>query len=309
MKMRRRSSRLPHFNWRKTIDASEPLKGQLWTRSEKALAEPDVHWSRRVIAGGVAVLELAMLAWLFFGPALAIHNVRVSGAQHLTPAQVLAAAGLDSNGSVLAVDGLSDQQRLLAQTWIRAATVQPALDGTVSVVISEWQPVAAYHAGATGKMLLLSDQAMVLGPATAAGGLTNIQGPAGQDPRIGERPLDPELLVALVNIQRSFPAYIGQQVAMFVIDSCGNLTLLTGRGWKVYFGRVLTPEEFASLRDKLAALKAIQGRVNYNSTDLLYVNVMNPSEPAAGFKSKQPPPPSPSTGAPPPSPSPVPTCK
>src|SRR6185437_13285042 len=158
-----------------------------------------------------------------------------------------------SGGSLLMVDGLSDQQRLLAQTWIRAATVQAQLDGTVTVQVSEWQPVAAYHAGATGKLFLLSDQAVVLGPAAAAGGLTNIQGPAGADPKTGARPLDPALLVALVNTQRLLPGLIGQQVANFVLDSCGDLTMVSVRGWKVYFGRVLTPEEFASLRDKMAA--------------------------------------------------------
>jgi cell division septal protein FtsQ len=213
---------------------------------------------------------------------------------------------------VLSVDGLSDQHRLLGQTWIRAATVQPMLDGSVNVVISEWQPVAAYHAGTNGKLLLLSDQAVVLGPAPAAAGLTNVQGPSGGDPRVGDRPLDPELLVALVNIQRSFPAFLGQQVAMFIIDSCGNLTLVSARGWKVYFGRVLTPEEFSSLRDKLAALKAIQGRLNYNAADLEYVNVMNPAEPAAGFKPKPTAQPSPTASPSPaakPSPSPAPTCQ
>lgn len=312
MKIRRRSSRFPRLNWRETIDSSEPLKGQLWTRSEKALKEPDVHWARRAAAGAAAVLECALLAWLLFGPGLQIHNVQVTGAHHLSTAQVLAAAGIDPNGSVLSVDGLTDQQRLLAQTWIRAATVVPQLDGTVVVRISEWQPVAAFHAGMTGKMLLLSDQAVVLGPAAALGGLVNIQGPTGPDPRVGDRPLDAELLVALVNIQRGFPTFLGQQVAGFILDSCGNLTLVSGRGWKVYFGRVLTPEEFASLRDKLAALKAIAGKVNYNSTDLEYVNVMNPSEPAAGFKSREPAPASPAATPAPgaqPTPSPVPTCR
>ena len=310
MKMRRRKSRFPSFDWRKSIDSSEPLKGQLWTRSEKALKEPDVHWSRRAIAGAVAVVECALLAWLVFGPALAVHSVQVTGAQHLTNSQVLSAAGLDAKGSILAVDGQSDQQRLLAQTWIRAASVSPHLDGTVMVQVSEWKPVAAYHAGAGGKAFLLSDRAVVLGPTASAGALTNIQGPTGADPRIGQRALDPELLVALVNIQRGLPSLLGQQVANFVLDSCGNLTLVSVRGWKVYFGRVLTPEEFASLRDKIAALKAIAGKVNYNSTDLDYVNVMNPAEPAAGFKSKQPPPASPAASpGPGAQPSPSPACK
>jgi len=309
MKLRRRRSRFPHIDWRRSIDTSEPLKGQLWTRSERALKEPDVHWSRRAIAGGVAVLECALLAWLVFGPALSIRTVEVTGAHHLTNAQVLAAAGLDPNGSVLAVDALTDEQRLLDQTWIRAASVQAQLDGTVIVQVSEWQPVAAYHAGATGKLYLLSDQAVVLGPTASVGALTNVQGPSSANPKVGDQALDPELLVALVNIQRLLPSLIGQQVASFALDSCGNLTLVSMRGWKVYFGRVLTPEEFASLRDKMAALKAIAGKVNYNSTDLDYINVMNSSEPAAGFKSKQPPAPSPSPGAPQPSPSPVPTCR
>jgi len=309
MKMRRRKSRFPAINWRERIDSSEPLKGQLWTRSEKALKEPDVHWTRRAISGAVAVLECALLAWLVFGPAFTIHTVHVSGAQHLTTAQVLSAAGLNPNGSVLMVDGLSDQQRLLAQTWIRAASVQAQLDGTVTVQVSEWQPVAAYHAGGGGKVFLLSDQAVVLGPAASAGGLTIIQGPGGADPKVGDRPLDPELLVALVNIQRLLPSLIGQHVGSFVLDSCGNLTMVSMRGWKVYFGRVLTPEEFASLRDKMAALKAINGKVNYNSGDVDYINVMNPSEPAVGYHSLEPAAPSPSPGAPPPSPSPAPTCK
>jgi hypothetical protein len=157
----------------------------------------------------------------------------------------------------------------------------------------------------------MSDQAAVLGAASSAGGLVDVQGPAGPEPKVGERPIDQALLTAMVNIQRIFPTLIGQQVAGFIFDSCGDLTLVAKRGWKVYFGRVLTPEEFKTLEDKVAALKAINGHgnVNYNSADLEYVNVMNPAEPAVGFHSSlHPPSPSPSPGATPrPSPSPSPT--
>ena len=116
------------------------------------------------------------------------------------------------------------------------------------------------------------------------------------------------LLTAIVNMQRGFPALLGQQVSGFIFDSCGNLTLIAKKGWKVYFGRVLTPEEFVTLRDKVAALKAIQGRgqVNYNSADLEYINLMNPTEAAVGYKSLEP---KPTPGAPQPSPTPVATCK
>jgi hypothetical protein len=313
VKFRRRRSILPRVDWRRNVDA-QPLKGQVWTRSEKSLRSPDVHVAWRALAAVAAVVETALLGWLLFGPALAVQAVDVSGQQHLTSAQVLAAGGVEPGRSVLWINGRSARDRLLDQTWIRAATVNPQLPGKVTVTVAEWQPVAAYRSGATGKFFLMSNQAVILGPATAAGAPTAVQGPAGVDPRAGDKPLDPVLLTALVNIQRGLPGLIGQKAGLFIFDSCGDLTLVSTHGWKVYFGRVLTPEEFSTLRDKLAALKAIagNGNVDYNSADLEYVNVMNPAEPAVGYKSLEPsvPSPSPNSSTPPsPSASPIPACR
>ena len=310
MRFRRRRSLMPRLDWRSGLEHTEPLKGQLWTRSEQALREPDVHWAWRGVAVGVAVAECALLAWLWFGPSLQVQIVDVTGAQHMTRAQVAWAAGLVEGASVLSVDGESSRRRLMNQTWVRTATVVPQLPGVVVIRVSEWQPIAGYHAGKTGKVFFLSDQAIVLGPATPTGPLVDVQGPAGADPRAGDRPLEMQLLTVLVNNQRGLPALIGVEVAGFVFDSCGKLTLVTKRGWKVYFGRVLTPEEFLTLRDKVAALKAINGTVNYASSDLDYVNVMNPAEPAVGYKSLQPKPAPPTPGATPqPSPTPANACK
>jgi cell division protein FtsQ len=307
---------MPRIGLRRGLEASAPLKGQLWTRSERSLREPDVHWSRRALALTAAVAECALLAWLWFGPVLSVRTVNVAGAHHLTSAQVAAGAGLTDGASVLSVDGEAARQRLLGQVWVRTATIEPQLPGSVLVTISEWQPVAVYHAGKNATLFLLSDQATVLAPASSGGGLVDVQGPSGADPKVGKQPIDQALLTAMVNIQRGFPALLGQQVAGFIFDSCGDLTLVAKRGWKVYFGRVLTPEEFGTLRDKVAALKAIagHGNVNYNSADLVYVNVMNPVEPAVGFRPRPTPTPSPSPGSTPhpspsPSPSPAPTCK
>jgi cell division septal protein FtsQ len=307
MKFRRRRSILS-VRPRRGLEHSEPLKGQLWTRSEQNVREPDVHWAWRGLAAGTAIAESVLLAWLWFGPALSVQTVSIDGAQHITRAQVARAAGLGGGTSVLSVDGISARRNLLSQTWVRAATVDPQLPGTVLITVSEWQPIAAYHAGTKGKLFYLSDQAVVLGPTATEGTLVDVQGPAGADPRVGDHPLDVQLLTALVNIQRGLPGLIGQEVSGFVFDSCGELTLVAKHGWKVYFGRVLTPEEFATLRDKLTALKAIAGQVNYNSADLEYVNVMNPAEAAVGYKSREPAAPSPAAGATP-SPSPAAACR
>src|SRR5207248_3068788 len=154
-------------------------------------------------------------------------------------------------------NSLERTEPLRGQVWTRAASVQPQLPGTVVVQVSEWEPVASYHAGPSTRLFLLSSQAIVLGTISTRGGLVDVQGPAGNDPRVRDRALDPQLLTALVNMQRVFPTLVGQDVAGFIFDSCGDLTLVAKRGWKVYFGRVLTPEEFATLRDELTALKAI----------------------------------------------------
>ncbi len=306
MSYRRPTSTTPRAPWPDGLERNEPLEGRVWTRPERPKRRRDIaSLGRRALAALVAFAEIVLLGSLWFGHPFAVRTVEVTGARHMTAAQIARAAGVGSGTSVLSIDAEAAQARLLNQVWIRTATVRPELPGMVVIQVSEWQPVAAYHAGPSSKLFLLSDQSVVLGATGAAGTLVVIQGPAGSDPHPGDRPLDPQLLTALVNIQRGFPALLGQDVSGFVFDSCGDLTLVAKRGWKVYFGRVLTPEEFAGLHDKLAALKAISGNgnVDYSSTDLEYVNVMNPAEPAVGLKSREPAPSTPSPGsAPAPSP-------
>src|SRR5260370_25525914 len=225
VRLSRRRSLLPRLSRRPSPEEAAPLKGQLWARSERNLKEPDVHPMRGGVAGAVAVGEGALLGWLWLGRGLAVTSVDISGAHHLPAAQVAAAVGLSGGGSVLAVDGESDRHHLLDQVWVRTATVDPQLDGTVVVRISEWQPIAAYHAGGSKHYFLLSSQAMVLGPAAAAGALVDIQGPAGAGPRIGAQALDTTLLTALVHIPRGFPALICQDVAGIILDFSGDPNL------------------------------------------------------------------------------------
>src|SRR5258708_649395 len=219
MKFRRRRSLMPRVDWRGGLEHTEPLKGQLWTRSEQALREPDVNWTWRGLAVGAAVAEVALLAWLWFGPALAVQTMDVVGAQHMTRAQVARAAGLAEGASVLSVDGESDRQRLLNQTWVRTATVLPQLPGVVLVQVSEWQPIAGYHAGKTGKLYFLSDQAVVLGPASPTGPLVDGQGPAVAGPKTGDRPPDVQPLPAFAQSQPRLPRPIRQPASPVVVPS------------------------------------------------------------------------------------------
>src|SRR5260370_11307200 len=82
MRFRRRRSLLPRVGRRPSPEDVAPLKGQLWTRSERNLREPDVHPIRRIIAVAVATGECALLGWLWLGPLQAGEAVRSPQADH-----------------------------------------------------------------------------------------------------------------------------------------------------------------------------------------------------------------------------------
>jgi len=257
--------------------------------------------TRRNASLALAAVQLAVLLGLLVAPAFHVHRIDVSGNQRLTAAEVVAAAGLQDPGSVFQVDPSQLERRLTTSaTWVRAAAVSTRLPDEVSIRVDEWQPAAVYRA-AGGSAWYLSAEAVVLGPAGGdVAALLDIEGPAQPEPRTGRAPLDRALLVALVNIQRALPGLIGQEVQSFTIDSCRNLTMNAKTGWKAQFGRVITPEELAALKDKVAALKALNasGAVDFKSVQ--YVNLMNPYAVAVPGRS-----PSPRPGRASPAPSPT----
>ncbi|HEY8812003.1 MAG TPA: FtsQ-type POTRA domain-containing protein [Candidatus Dormibacteraeota bacterium] len=266
----------------------------------------DAFW-RRVFALVLAGVEVFAIGWVLRGDLTTVHQVTVTGLAHLTRQQVVRAAGLDGHASVLVLDGDSIRRDLERLPWVRTASVQPLLPDRVAIAIEEWSPVAVYRNGPQGKLVYLNDQGTTLALATGAGTLPVVQGGASGDPKVGSRPLDAQLLAALVRIQAAFPAVYGQPVSAFQLDCVGSLSLTTSKGVTIYFGRVLTPEEFASLSAKLSALKSITASDPdvANPAKVEYVNLEDVQQPAVKFKGA-PPSPAPSPGvrtAPSPSPS------
>lgn len=297
---RRRASRIPKIEWPRRPPV--PLAGQTWTPGDAGRPETPRRRLSRALAVLLAVCEVALLAWLVAGPVFQVRSVDVAGNQRLKSGEVVAAAGLARPGSVFTVDAATIRRKLTAMPWVREATVTTTLPDRVTLTIDEWQPVAIYLAGGTGQPLYLSDQAVILGTAPDAKTGLEIDGPAGPQPRVGSRPLDARLLTAMVNIQRGLPALIGQDVKSFAVDGCGGVTMTVQRGWRAQFGRVITPEEFAGLNQKLAALKSVASKEDLNNPNLDYINLENAQVPAVGLKTKPTPTPA-ATAQPTPAPS------
>lgn len=268
------------------LEEERPARG---SRRAVTPAEKSQRRSRRLASLGLAILLAAALVALLVAPLFKVREVTISGNTRLTDAEIMAAADLARPVPVFVLDPSAAEARLARLTWVRTASVSPQLPDRLSVRIEEWQPVALYRPG-PGTPFVLSDQAVALGPAVNSdmSGLPEIDGPPQPEPKPGRTAMDHRLLTALVNVERSLPGLIGQDVQTFTIDSCGNLTLNARRGWKAQFGRMLTPEEFASLKDKVAALKSLAaaGTVNFESGDLQYINLMNPTLAAVKEKDK-----------------------
>jgi cell division septal protein FtsQ len=259
----------------------------------------------RLLALCLATAELVAAGWALRSDLLAVRQVTVTGVKHLTHDQVVTTAGLARHTSVLEVDGGSIRRNLQRLAWVRTASVQPLLPDRVVIAVDEWQPVAVYRNGPSGTLLYLNDQGTAVAAAPAAGALPVIQGAGPAAPSPGSRPLEPQLLSALVRLHSAFQAVYGQPVASFQLDCVGSLQLTTARGVTVYFGRVLTPEEYVSLNAKLSALNSIVASDPdvRNPDKIQYINLENQQQPAVKFKGDKPPPtPSPSPGAPKPSP-------
>lgn len=293
MRSRRRRS-LPRRSGR-GLEAGVPVSRLEWSRREQAARHPPA--APRLLALAAAALEAVILVWLLAGSVFGLNRVEVTGVSHLTAAQVRQAAGVAGHPSLLALDADTIRRKLEQLPWVRSASVTAELPSSLLIQVQEWRPVAAYGAG--GSYYLLNGQAVVLEKVPPPTGLLAIDGPAHPSPRAGQRALDPELLSALVNLAGAFPLATGQTVAHLDLDACDDLTLTASDGFRVMFGRMLTPEQFASLQQKVDALAALRGIVSYGSRDLDYVNVENPSAPAVHLHSAKP--------APAPTPAPTPT--
>jgi cell division protein FtsQ len=257
----------------------------------------DAFW-RRTLAVVLAGLEVFAIGWVLSGDLTTIHQVSVTGQSHLSREQIVTAAGLNTSASVLVIDGDSIRRGLERLQWVRTASVQPLLPDRVAITVQEWTPVAVYRNGPAGKLLYLNDQGTGLAPAAAAGALPIVQGSGTTEPKAGSHPIEAQLLAALVRIQAALPTVYGQPVAAFQLDCVGSLSLTTTKGVAIYFGRVLTPEEFASLSAKLSALKSIVAADPdvANPAKVQYINLEDVQQPAVKFKADKPSPaPSPGT--------------
>jgi cell division septal protein FtsQ len=160
--------------------------------------------------------------------------------------------------------------------------VSLALPDRVSVKVTEWTPSAVLQVGET--TYYLNDLGEVLDPAAEAGSLTVINRPGFGPAKAGEHAVGSDLLPMLVQLRAGFTPAFKLSVTSFQLDRREVLSAQTDRGWTIIFGQMVTSDDRASLEPKLAALRALSGRIDLVSAPIQYINLENPRAPAVQMR-------------------------
>jgi cell division protein FtsQ len=213
---------------------------------------------------GVVVAVLAG-ATLVRSPLLDVDHVRTAGGEHTPTAVVLAAAGIDRGGEMVAIDTGAAEQRIEALPWVDEATVTRRWPGTVDIRFTERTATAAVRITDT-RWAEVDDTGRVLAVRDAApAGMPAVRGVEG---RIAEGEPLPDVAADALSVLNAATEAMPGGVAE--VDTALDVTF--GYGTTVRFGTA------SELDEKVAALETVLGRVDLSC--LAVVDLRAPGSPA-----------------------------
>ena len=201
-------------NWRLVradTDAVPPSVRRFMARARQRRLRAALPWA----VGLGVLLVLGGLTWLIYGtPVLGVRDVKVIGAQLLTPGQVREAVGVPADEPLARIDLDHVRARVRAIPAVDRVVVRRSWPSTLVIEVVERTPVAAVPAG---KQFTLVDRSGVPYQTVAdqPAGLPLLRlatpGPADQDTRAGLTVLESlsdELREQLVAVSVAAPAQI-----------------------------------------------------------------------------------------------------
>jgi cell division protein FtsQ len=157
-------------------------------------------------AGRAALASAATRASAALG--LVVNNVEVEGRQTTNAATILAALGAARGTPILAVDPQRARQKLEALPWVRSATIERRLPGTVFVRLVERQPLAVWQHD--GRQELIDRQGEVI-PVKALSAFAKLPTVVGADA--------PQHAVALLDMLAREPDLARRVTAAIRVDN------------------------------------------------------------------------------------------
>lgn len=103
----------------------------------RAQATYRAHMVKAVVAFSALAVIAAVAVGVYFSPLFSIKQVTVSGAEHLTAAEMTALANVPSDTTLLRVDTKSIKQNIMLDAWVADVDVQRVFPDTLNLAVTE----------------------------------------------------------------------------------------------------------------------------------------------------------------------------
>jgi cell division protein FtsQ len=115
------------------------------------------RWTLLVMAAATVVACVWVAVALYRAPVFPVKAIRVTGARHLSRADVLDQAEVPAGATLLRLPAAAIERRLEANAWVQRARVSRDFPSTIVVQITERRPVAVVDAGGTDLWMIAAD--------------------------------------------------------------------------------------------------------------------------------------------------------
>ena len=227
---------------------------------------------KKIVTGLAIVAALGGIGWgALASPLLAIDEVKVVGARHVTSRDVARVAGIGPDDNLLLLSTGSVEDAAETLPWVKVAVVDRMLPGTVRVRITERVPVMVVSLGAA--RWTIDGAGRVLDSGAAARDLPILGGAELGDIRIGRRLTTPEILDAL-RVFRSMAPRIRSRIVAVFAPSFERISFSLEDGTLIRVGAA------EHLDAKNHVLQALLARLKQQGRVAAYIDVRVPTSPA-----------------------------
>lgn len=260
---------------REAFIARQRQRGRRLRRVRRSLRVLGSVVAAGLVLAAIAIAGAAAAHALLRSRLLAVSDVTVVGARRLSEAAVRAAAGIEPETSLLALDPAAVARRLEALPGVRRARVVRHLPGRVTLVIEEREPYALVNLGTGGEdasgLVWIDADGYVVGPerhgtTPALPVLSGVEPPARGD----RQPTGDRLhagLALLRAVQRA-GGRVAARISEIDLERPGGPVLYTLDGTSVWLGSEGWAERLSRLDGVLGELEGHGERVE--SVDLRF---------------------------------------
>jgi cell division protein FtsQ len=241
------------------LDVSIPLR-------DRSRPRPSSAALRIAVAAAVVAIAVGAVA-LSRSSVFRARSIEVTGASHLSRAEVVATARVSGATNVPWLDDEAVERRLEGRPWIESAEVRARLPWTIEIAVVERVPVAV--AIQAGREVLMAADGTVLGESGADDDLPRIELPATSALE-GARP-SPSAAAAAVG---AMSPELRARLVVVAPRVDGTLELRLRGGVQVRYGAPV------GLARKAAVLERILAWARRERAVLVSVNVTAPNLPA-----------------------------